>query len=150
MNWKNQYEKKSVWGRFKSWMWVQTKRVALIGLFIGSGYSIAYIRAADAEIIYRDVVKEVQVKVTEVPPIMKRIAKCESGDTHFKNGQVVLNGNTNRTSDIGRYQINTLWSKKATEMGLDLTKEKDNETFAMYLYHTQGTEPWYSSAQCWK
>jgi len=148
MNWKNQYKAKSKWERFKSWVWVQTKRVMIITALIGSGYTIAFIRAADAEVIYKDreVIKEVQVMHA---PVLDRIAKCESGGNHRKNGQVIFNANTNGTVDIGLYQINSIWSATATKMGLDLTKEEDNKKFAEYLYTTKGTEPWYSSKTCW-
>lgn len=149
MNWKNQYEKKSVWGRFKSWMWVQTKRVMIIALLIGSGYVVAFVHISKAEVEFvdREVIKEVEV--SRIPAVMERIAKCESGGTHYRNGQVIFNGNTNKSVDIGKYQINSVWNATATKMGLDLTKEKDNEAFAMHIYHTRGTEDWYSSKACW-
>lgn len=89
------------------------------------------------------------VPVETVSPVLERIAKCESGNTHYKNGQVIFNSNKNGSVDIGKYQINSIWNSKATELGLDLSKEKDNEAFAMYLYKTHGTEPWYSSVKCW-
>lgn len=89
----------------------------------------------------------IEVPIKEVPPVMKRIAKCESGGQHYKNGQVVINP----TQDAGLYQINLpVWSKTATQMGLNLMVEADNEAFAMYLYENYGTEPWYSSAKCWR
>lgn len=91
----------------------------------------------------------IEVPIKEVPPVMRAIAKCESGNIHFKNGQVIFNANSNKTVDVGRYQINTVWNKKATELGLDITKEKDNEAMAMWIYENRGTEPWYSSKQCW-
>jgi hypothetical protein len=91
----------------------------------------------------------IEVPVEVVPPVMERIAKCESGNTHYRNGQVIMNANTNKTVDIGKYQINSIWNKKATELGLNLTDEKDNEAMAMYIYKTHGTEPWYSSKACW-
>ncbi len=93
--------------------------------------------------------KIVEVKVDEIPPVMKRIAKCESGDVHFKDGQVLAVANTNKTVDWGRYQINSIHSKSATALGLDLTKEADNEKFALHLYKTQGTVPWSASFLCW-
>lgn len=98
------------------------------------------------QIVEAEVIKEVPVSV--IPPVMERIAKCESGGTHYKNGQVIFNANSN-TVDIGKYQINSIWNRKASEMKLDLTKEKDNEAFAMYLYQNFGTEPWYASKACW-
>ena len=95
----------------------------------------------------KEVVKEVRVKA----PIMDKIAKCESGNTHLdpKTGQVLMRGNTNKTVDIGRYQLNSVWHKKATELGLDLTKDADNEKFAYWLFENRGTEDWYSSKSCW-
>lgn len=97
--------------------------------------------------IWAETIKEVPVK--EIPPVLKRIAKCESGDMHYKNGQVIFNANSNGTVDRGRYQINSVWDKKATELGLDLSNEKDNEQFAMWLYENRGSEDWYSSKSCW-
>lgn len=91
----------------------------------------------------------VEVPVKEVPPVLKKIAKCESGDMHYKNGQVIFNVNSNGTVDRGRYQINSVWDKKATELGLDLSDEEDNEKFAMWVYENRGTEDWYSSKSCW-
>jgi len=88
----------------------------------------------------------------ELPAVMQRIAQCESGNKHFKdNGQVVTNANTNGTVDIGRFQINEkVWGKKAGELQLNLADEKDNITFAMWVYENYGTEDWKFSAHCWR
>jgi len=95
--------------------------------------------------------KEVIVEVDQKAPIMAKIAQCESENKHFgKSGQVIMVGNKNGTVDVGRYQINTVHFAQATTMGLDLTKELDNEKFAFYLYKTQGTEPWVYSKHCWR
>jgi len=95
-------------------------------------------------------VKEVIVNQDISYPVLDRIAFCESGNKHYdKNGQVMLRGNTNKTVDVGVFQINSVWFTKATELGLDLTKEKDNREFAKYLYTTRGTEDWKFSAKCW-
>jgi hypothetical protein len=91
-----------------------------------------------------EVVKYVEKQ--EIPPIMQKIAKCESGGVHKVNGQVVIN----RTQDIGKYQIHVpIWGKKATEMGLDLSIEEDNEKFAMWLFNNYGSVPWVHSSKCW-
>ncbi len=98
----------------------------------------------------RVVVKEVVVERAITYPVLERIAQCESGNKHFgESGQVLMMGNKNASVDVGRYQINSLWFKKANELGLDLTLEKDNEAFAIYLYKTYGTEPWIWSKKCW-
>jgi hypothetical protein len=104
-------------------------------------------RRVDPTVVYASTTVEVPVESDS--PVMDRIAKCESGNMHYKNGQVIIRPNTNGTVDIGRYQINSVWNKKASELGLDLTKEKDNEVFAMWLYKNRGTNDWYSSASCW-
>ena len=89
---------------------------------------------------------EITVEKQEIPAIMVRIAKCESGGNHYRNGQVLINA----TQDAGKYQINLpVWSKRATEMRLNLMNEKDNETFAIWLFENYGSEPWFSSKKCW-
>lgn len=88
-------------------------------------------------------------------PVLDRIADCESGSgkgtaTHYdKNGQVLLRGNKNGTVDVGKYQINSVWYAKATELKLDLTKEEDNKKMAEHIYANYGTEPWFASKKCW-
>lgn len=91
--------------------------------------------------------KEVPITVINIPPILKKIAQCESSNNQFdKNGQVLINA----TEDAGRYQINVpTWGKQAKEMGLNLMDEKDNETFAVWLFENKGSGPWSSSAHCW-
>lgn len=99
------------------------------------------------ETVYAKEVVEVPIK--EVPPVMKRIAKCESSTGHYKNGKVVISVNKNGTSDIGKYQINTIHLPMVASLKLNVLDEKDNEAIAMYIYENVGTEPWYSSKQCW-
>ena len=101
----------------------------------------------------KEVIKEVKIEA----PVMDRIAGCESQGnrnskgTHYdKNGQVLMRSNTNRTVDLGKYQINTVWFAKATELGLDLTKEDDNKKMAEWKYANRGTDDWSASAKCWK
>lgn len=107
-------------------------------LYYQSNPSIIYTRA--------EVIKEVPVKAN----VMERIAKCESPTGQFKDGQVSLNANADHSVDIGKYQINNrAWGKKATEMGLNLMVEQDNEKMAEYIYENYGTQPWYSSLKCW-
>lgn len=95
----------------------------------------------------KEVVKEVEMNTS---PVMERILKCESGGTQTKNGQVLVHVNSDGSYDQGMFQINSIWNKKASELGYNLAIEKDNRAFAMYLYKTHGTEPWYSSKSCWK
>ena len=108
--------------------------------------TVQYFRWAYPTTITKEVVKEVIVNQEIKYPILDKIAFCESGNKHFdKNGQVLVRGNTNgRASvDVGTWQINVMYhGKKATEMGLNLFNEKDNRTYAVYLFETHGTEPW--------
>ena len=96
------------------------------------------------------------VKVPTESPVLERIGDCESGNgskgsaNHYeKNGQVLLRANKNGTIDIGKFQINSIWQKKATELGLELTKEADNRKFAEWMYANKGTGDWSASAKCW-
>lgn len=122
--------------------------VILIAIGIGQ-----YIRYTYPTTITKEVVKEIIVNQEIKYPILDKIAICESGNKHFDtNGQVLVRGNTgNRTSvDVGRYQLNVMYhGKRATEMGLNLFNEQDNKTYAVYLFETQGSEPWRASIKCW-
>ncbi len=92
----------------------------------------------------------VEVPSTTIAPVLQRIAKCESQDSQVgKDGQVIVHINSDKSYDIGRYQINSVWNGTATKMGLNLYVEKDNETFAEWIYATKGTSDWYSSRSCW-
>jgi len=123
--------------------------VIAVAFAIGSEFSPKMVYAVNTE-----------VKVVEVEspsPVLERIADCESGDSgkkgtarHFDlSGQVIMRGNTNKTVDVGKYQINSVWFSQASKLGLDLTKEEDNHAFALWLYKNKGTEDWYASKKCW-
>ena len=113
------------------------------GVYVGSNY-IPRTVYADKEVV-KEVIKEINA------PVLDRIAKCESGNSHFdKNGQVLMRTNDNKSVDIGVMQINvSIWGKTATKMGYNLSIEKDNRNFAKYLYENYGTEPWVWSKACW-
>ena len=119
------------------------KKVLVSVICLGIAFIIG--SYANAQTIYS--VREKIVEVKRTAPVLDRISKCENGGSHYdKNGQVAIN----KTQDIGKYQINVpIWGKKATEMGLDLSKESDNKIFAEYLYENFGSEPWVHSKKCW-
>lgn len=132
-------------GQFKKAGRSLLKLVGVI-IFLYAVWGVGYLMST------REVIKEVEVvKEVKAPsPVMDRIAQCESGNKHIdKNGQVLMRSNTNRSVDLGVYQINTVWFADATKQGYDLTKEEDNRAYAHYLYGKYGTEPWYSSKSCW-
>ena len=143
------YPHATKWQVFKYNLVVGIRKAMFVGAFTGLvvGTSLIY-KEVSPKTVYAD--KHVLVEVESIPPVLERIAKCESGGQHYKNGQVIFNANTNGTVDIGYFQINSIWNKKATELGLDLSKEKDNKAFAMWIYKNRGTEDWYSSKACWQ
>ena len=85
--------------------------------------------------------------VPEVPDILKRIGFCESGNNQFRpDGSLKVS----RTNDVGKYQINlSAHADQAKKMGYDLTTEYGNTMFALWLYNTEGTNPWNASKHCW-
>jgi len=121
--------------------------IAFFTAFLTSALSTAQVSAAVPQTIIR----------VAPSPVLDRIADCESGNgtkgsaRHTKNGQVILMGNTNKTVDVGKYQINAYyWGAKATELGLDITKEADNKKMAEWIYANKGTGDWSASAKCWQ
>jgi hypothetical protein len=140
-------------GRFSSFsnkLGKITKRAVVISGIVSVlgwyGYG-AYISGYAKEPI--TIVKEVQAD-NGLAPVLKRIMQCESGGMHKKDGQVIVNTrNSDKSYDIGIFQINSIHNKEATKMGYDLSIEADNIAYAMHLYSTSGTEAWYSSKTCW-
>ncbi len=95
------------------------------------------------------------ITVEAKTPIMDRIADCESGNgkpgsaSQTRNGQVLIAINTNGTYDQGKFQINSIWNKKAAELGFNLATEEGNTGFAKWMYQNKGTGDWASSQKCW-
>lgn len=90
----------------------------------------------------------IEPKLPERPWQLKEIARCESGDIHFRLDGSVIRGVVNN-QDIGRYQINLKYHQATAErLGLDLFDEEDNEAYAMYLFKSQGARPWIHSNSC--
>ena len=88
------------------------------------------------------VIIEKPIIETEIPPILQKIAKCESNNNQ--------NAKHIDPADVGKYGIRvTVWGRKAHELGWDLYTEYGNEQMALWIYHNRGTEDWYSSRKCW-
>lgn len=87
----------------------------------------------------------------ELPPVLQRIFKCESGNKHADSkGRLIVNKNKDGSEDVGIAQINMkYWGLEAMKQGYNLTEEKDNIAFALWLYKNHGTEPWIHSKNCW-
>jgi len=138
---------KKISNHIKLKLWFLAKVCVLAWLIVGGIKVGQHVTPVNTVYADREIIKEVRVKA----PVMERIAKCEAGGQHGEKatGQVVMRSNTNKTVDIGKYQINTVWFKKAHELGYDVTTEKGNEDMAYWLYENRGTNDWYASRDCW-
>lgn len=106
------------------------------------------ISKASAEVGY----VAVPLKVTEVAPILKKIAQAESQGRQFDaNGLPLMHANTNGSVDLGILQINNrVWGAKAKELGFDLLTEKGNMAMGEWILMNRGTDAWNSSSKSWK
>lgn len=129
-----------------------SRRLGIIMAFITLIAGTAFIyREVNPKTVTAQGIETVVVKtVYAESPIMERIAKCESGGKHYgTSGQVIMRSNTNGSVDVGKFQINSVWFKKATELGYDVTTEKGNTDMAYWIYANRGTNDWYASRDCW-
>ena len=84
-----------------------------------------------------------------LPPVLQRIAQCESAGQHFTRDGKVLRGKRH-PQDTGLFQINAaVWAKQAEALGYDIHTRDGNESMARYLFANYGSVPWQSSAKCW-
>lgn len=144
-------------------MFFNPGKVLLALLVLGQAFAAFTISAQPHLLLIKDTwaditstdtvyVNATSTPVTKEEPavIMERIAKCEGGGTHYKkDGTLVKNINKNGTIDFGKFQINSHWEDEAVKLGYNIYLPEGNEAFAYHLYHTRGTEDWYSSKACW-
>jgi hypothetical protein len=91
----------------------------------------------------------VVVQDDTLPPVMQRIAQCESWGQHLTREGKVLRGKRN-PQDLGLFQINAVvWTKKAEELGYDIRTRDGNAHMARYIFENYGSVPWHASAKCW-
>ena len=91
----------------------------------------------------------VMVQEDTLPPVMQRIAQCESWGQQWTRDGKVLRGKRN-PQDMGLFQINAVvWAKKAAELGYDLHTREGNTQMARYIFENYGSVPWHASAKCW-
>lgn len=82
----------------------------------------------------------VNAEVQSFPEPLLRAGYCESFLLHEWDGKVVRSHDGH---DIGIFQIRDIHQKEAKSIGLDLENERDNATYANYLYKKNGLKPWY-------
>jgi hypothetical protein len=83
------------------------------------------------------------------PPVLQRIAQCESSGQQFTRDGTVLRGKRH-PQDTGLFQINAVvWAKQAEALGYDIRTRDGNESMARYIFDNYGSVPWQSSAKCW-
>ena len=91
-----------------------------------------------------------QVEEVNIPPILKKVAMCESSMRQFDKNGFVLHG-AKVHEDLGVLQINEkFWGKKAKELGYDLYEESGNWLMGIWLLEHYGTIPWSASYTCIK
>jgi hypothetical protein len=73
-----------------------------------------------------------------------KIAQCESGMRHhLPSGTIVRNTeNKNKTIDSGLFQVNTVWEKRAKQLGLDLNDIDGQIKMAKVIIEEQGLNAW--------
>jgi len=140
------YPHSTPWQRFKFRLRRFLEKVALISFTVGVVAGSFHLGS-----IMNPVVKvEAQVQEKTIPAVMQRIKICESGGKHFEKGQVLVRANTNKTTDVGLYQINSIHFAEATKLGFDVFTEEGNEGYAMWIFENRGTGAWVYSQKCWK
>jgi len=89
------------------------------------------------------------VKDDTLPPVLQRIAQCESSGQQFTQDGKVVRGKRH-PQDTGLFQINAVvWAKQAETLGYDIRTRHGNESMARYIFENHGSGPWQSSAKCW-
>jgi len=89
------------------------------------------------------------VKDDTLPPVLQRIAQCESAGQQFTRDGQVLRGKRH-PQDTGLFQINAVvWAKQAEALGYDIRTRDGNAYMARYIFDHYGSVPWQSSAKCW-
>ena len=117
----------------------------LVSMVVAAAFSSFLI--ANAKAVSAPTVNIVSLDVQpSIPPVLERIAFCESGDRQFnQDGSVVVGP----THDRGRFQINPIHEHEATKLGYDIDTLRGNTGFALELYRRNGTADWRSSKHCW-
>lgn len=96
------------------------------------------------------IIIEVKEQEETLPPVLNRIAECESGNRQFNEDGSVLRGRVN-SKDVGRFQVNEYYHLETSKkLGIDIYTWEGNTEYALYLYEKNGTRDWNWSKHCWK
>ena len=118
-----------------------------IGALLGKAVPLRDARRPVPQVVPQPHVVGVQADI--LPPVLQRIAQCESWGQHWTRDGKVLRGKRN-PQDIGLFQINAVvWTKKAEALGYDIRTREGNTHMARYIFENYGSVPWQASAKCW-
>jgi hypothetical protein len=139
--------------RQNAWQKRGLMALVLSGLLLSLGALLGKaVPLRDAHGPVPQVVPQPQVVVVQedpLPPVLQRIAQCESWGQHWTRDGKVLRGQRN-PHDIGLFQINAVvWTKKAEELGYDIRTREGNTHMARYIFENYGSVPWQASVKCW-
>src|SRR5579872_3734689 len=127
--------------------WISTLLITLS--IVASVLTIRPARA-EAPLPPKDPSKEQIEPANELlPPILQKIAYCESGNRQFTASGALVLGRVN-PDDWGRFQVNVkAHGAEAQKLGDDLRTWEGNTAFAIWLFQREGTAPWIYSRSCW-
>ena len=95
-----------------------------------------------------EMIVQFPVADNSMPPILRKIAKCE-GVSQFDSKGKVTRGKVNK-HDIGELQINEeIWGKKAKDLGFDIYTLEGNRAMGKWLLANYGSTKWKNSGACW-
>jgi hypothetical protein len=155
---KDVYPHATAWQVFKfrvaRFMYRGAQLTAAVSLLYAASFAGSYL---NPRLVYAE-------PVVTTPPVLQRIAQCESHNSHFCTdaliakhmcpkgmlGQVLVRGNKNKSVDVGLYQINAdTWGAIATDNGFNIYTEEGNMQMAKWIYENRGTADWEASRKCW-
>ena len=96
---------------------------------------------------YQDVTQQIRTVFADAP-LMVRVAKCESGLVHLKNGEMIRN--RDGSSARGVFQVlMRVHQPQMQKMGLNPERTDHYLAYVRYLYDQYGLAPWQASRHCW-
>jgi hypothetical protein len=118
-----------------------------VGALVGTALPLREARPPVPQVVLQPHV--IVVQDDTLPPVLQRIAQCESSGQQFTQDGKVLRGKRH-PQDTGLFQINAVvWAKQAETLGYDIRTRHGNESMARYIFENHGSGPWQSSAKCW-